>query len=179
MQPLRHRTDRAHDFGLLDVKVALHRASRHVAGQHDKRRPALRRLADPGQRIGQPRTGMHAHQCQLAGRLGIGIAHARCVAFVARGNQLDTGLDQRMRNLEIGGAEQAEAAACAVRGEVPGDDCRDCWRAITAGQIADRSSCRRACEDAMTTIQPVRMGGVIGLKLGHEFPAGFAFISLR
>ena len=54
MQPLRHRTDRAHDFGLLDVKVALHRASGHVAGQHDKRRPALRRLADPGQRIGQP-----------------------------------------------------------------------------------------------------------------------------
>ena len=77
-----------------------------------------------------PRTGMHAHQCQLAGRLGVGIAHARCVAFVARGNQLDTGLDQRMRNLEIGGAEQAEAAACAVRGEVPGDDCRDRWRAI-------------------------------------------------
>jgi hypothetical protein len=84
-----------------------------------------------------------------------------------------------MRNLEIGGAEQAEAAACAVRGEVPGDDRRDRWREITAGQIADRSSCRRACEDAMTTIQPVRMGGVIGLKLGHEFPAGFAFISLR
>ena len=113
MKPLRHRTDRAHDFGLLDVEVALHRASRHVAGQHDKRRPALRRLADPGQRIGQPRTGMHAHQCQLAGRLGVGVAHARCVAFVARGNQLDTGLDQRMRNLEIGGAEQAETAARA------------------------------------------------------------------
>src|SRR5580704_13248452 len=37
-----------------------------------------------------------------------------------------------MRNLEIGSAEQTEAAACAVRDEVPGDDCRDRWRAIHA-----------------------------------------------
>ena len=40
------------------------------------------------------------------------------VAFVARGNQLDAGLDQRVGNLEIRGAKEAEAAPRAVAGKV-------------------------------------------------------------
>ena len=121
MQPLRHRADGAHHLGLLDVKIVLHRAVRHVARQHHERRPAFRGLADAGERIGQPRAGMHADQRQFAGRLGIGVAHAGGVAFVARGNQLDAGFDQPMGDLEIGGAEEAEAAPRAVAGEVLGD----------------------------------------------------------
>jgi len=40
------------------------------------------------------------------------------VAFVARRNQLDAGFDQAVGDLEIGGAEKAEAAPRAIAGEV-------------------------------------------------------------
>ena len=111
MQPLRHRADGAHHLGLLDIKIVFHRAIRHIARQHDQRRPAFRRLADAGQRIGQPWAGMHADQRQFAGRLGIGVAHAGGIAFMARGNQLNAGFHQPMGNLEIRSAEETEAAS--------------------------------------------------------------------
>ena len=58
---------------------------------------------------------MHAHKRQLSGRLGIGVAHARGVAFMPRRNEFNARLNQSVRNLEIGGAEQSEAAARAER----------------------------------------------------------------
>ncbi len=60
-------------------------------------------------------------------RLGIGVGHAGGVALVARRDQLDAGFHQRVRDLEIGGAEQAEAAARAVGGEVVGKHGRNGW----------------------------------------------------
>jgi hypothetical protein len=41
---------------------------------------------------------------------------------VARANQLDAIFDQSMGNLEIGSAEQAEAAPRAIAGKVTSDD---------------------------------------------------------
>ena len=61
MQPLRHRADGAHHFALLDIKI-LHRAIGDIARQHQERRPAFRGFGDAGQRIGEPRAGMHADQ---------------------------------------------------------------------------------------------------------------------
>ena len=122
---LRDGPDRAHHLGLVDIEVRFHRAGRHVSGQHQQRRPALGRLADAGQRVGEPGPGMHADQRQLLGRLGVGVRHARGVAFVARGDELDAGLHQRVRDLEVGGAEQAEAPARAVVREVPGEHRRN------------------------------------------------------
>ena len=127
MQPLRNRADCAHHLGLLDIEIILHRAGRHVAGQHHERRPAFRRLADAGQRIGQSRAGMNADQCQLAGCLGIGVGHAGGVAFVARAIELDAILDQRVGHLEIGGAEKTKAAPRAIAGKVTPDDRSDRW----------------------------------------------------
>jgi hypothetical protein len=103
---------------LLHVEVVLHGAVRHVACKHEQRRAALGGLGDAGDGIGEAGTGMHAAQGQFAGRLGVGIGHAGGVAFVARRDQFDAGLDQRVRYPEIGGAEQAEAAARAVAGEI-------------------------------------------------------------
>ena len=127
MQPLRHRTNRAHHFALLDVKIILHRSIGDIARQHQERRPAFRGFGDARERIGQPRAGMHADQRELAARLGISVAHGGGVAFVASGNQLDAGFDQAMGDFEIGGAEEAEAAPCAIAGKVLGDHARDRW----------------------------------------------------
>ena len=117
--------DRARHLGLLDIEVRLDRAGRHVARQHQQRRAALGGLADAGQRVGEAGPGMHADKGQLLRRLGVGVAHARRVALVSRRDQLDTRLHQRVRDLEVGRAEQAEAAARAVGGEVPGEHGRD------------------------------------------------------
>ena len=121
VQPFRHGADRANHVGLLDVEIILHRTARHVAGEHHERGPALCRFTDPGQRIGQSRSGMDADQREFAARLGIGVRHARRITLVARGNKLDTGLRQSVRDLEIGGAEKRKAAPGAVAGQVGGD----------------------------------------------------------
>src|SRR5262249_21221800 len=68
---------------------------------------------------------MNAGQGEFAASLGIGVGHARRVTLVARGNQFDAGLRQGMGNLEIGSAEECEAAPCAVAGEVAGDHVGD------------------------------------------------------
>ena len=68
---------------------------------------------------------MHADERQLTGRLGIGIGHARGIAFMPRGNEFDSRLDESVRNLEIGGAEQSETAARAERRKILCQDFRD------------------------------------------------------
>ena len=125
MDAFRDGPDRAHHLGLVDIKIRLDGAGGHVPGQHQQRRPALRRLADAGQRIGEPRPRMHADQGELLGGFGIGVRHARRVAFVARRDELDAGFHEGVRNLEVGRAEQAEAAARAVVGEVLGEHRRN------------------------------------------------------
>ena len=119
---LRHSPDRARHLGLLEVEVRLHRAHRHVAGQHQQRRAALGGLGDAGERIGEPRPRMHAAEGELLRRLGVGVGHAGGVALVPRRDQLHAVLNQGVRDLEVGGAEQAEAAARAVRCQVAGED---------------------------------------------------------
>ncbi len=56
---------------------------------------------------------METHERQLTRRLRIGVGHACGIAFVPGGNELDTGLHQTMRDLEIGSAKQTEAPAGA------------------------------------------------------------------
>jgi hypothetical protein len=65
---------------------------------------------------------MHAAQGELARRFGVGIGHARGIALVARGDQLDPRFHERARNLEVGSAEQAKAPARAVTGKILCDD---------------------------------------------------------
>src|SRR4029079_10420653 len=91
------------------------------------RRPALCRLADSGERVGEPGPRVHADQRQLLGRLGVGVRHARGVAFMTRRNELDAGLDESMRYLDVGGAEEAEAPPRAVVRKVPGEHRRNRW----------------------------------------------------
>ena len=125
MQPFRHGADRAHHVGLLDIEIILNRAVRHVTCEHQKRRPAFRRFGDPGQRIGQSGSRMDADQREFAARLGIGVRHARRIAFVTCGYELNAGLHQSVRNLEIGGAEERKAAPRAVAGQVASDHIGD------------------------------------------------------
>ena len=87
---------------------------------------AVRGFADPGDGIGQAGPGMHAHERQLSGRLGIGVGHAGRIAFVTGGYEFDAGLHQRVRNLEIGRAKQAEAGARTERCEIFCQNCRNC-----------------------------------------------------
>jgi hypothetical protein len=125
MQPLRHGADRAHHVGLFDVKIILHRAVRHVAGEHHKRRPAFRRFGNPSQRVGKSRSRMDTDQGEFAARFGIGVGHARGITLVTCGDKFDAGLHQGMGNLEIGGAEQRKAAPRAVAGQIAGDHIGD------------------------------------------------------
>jgi len=67
-----------------------------------------------------------ADKGELSGRFGIGIRHAGGIAFVTRRNEFNAGLDQRMRNLEIGRAEQAKTTASAEPCEVLCQDHGDC-----------------------------------------------------
>ena len=69
---------------------------------------------------------MHAHEGQLSGRLGISVGHAGRIAFVTGRNEFDAGLHQPVRNLEIGRAQQPEAAARTERREILGQNCRNC-----------------------------------------------------
>ena len=69
---------------------------------------------------------MHAHERELARGLRVSISHGRSAAFMAGGDQLDAGFDERVGNLEICRAEEAEAAARAVTREILRDDCGDC-----------------------------------------------------
>ena len=68
---------------------------------------------------------MHADKRQLSGRLGIGIGHAGSIAFVPRRNEVDARLDESVRDLEIGGAEQTKTSARAECRKVLCQDCRD------------------------------------------------------
>src|SRR5215469_5354736 len=43
------------------------------------------------------------------------------LAFMSNPKQLDAGADERVRHLEVGGAQQAEALACPVCSEIPCD----------------------------------------------------------
>jgi hypothetical protein len=124
---LRDGPDGTDHLGLLDVEVRLHCTRRHVSRQHQQRCPALRGLADAGQCIGEARPRMHADQGQLASRFGVGVAHASRVAFVSRGDELDPGLHQCVRDLEIGGPEQAKAAARSINDQVVGEDGSNSW----------------------------------------------------
>src|SRR5262249_54496746 len=138
MNALWNRADGAHEVGLLDVEIRSHIARGYVAGQHQERCAALGGLADSGNRIGQPRPRMHAAQRELARRFGIGVSHAGGIALVARGDQLNAGFHERMRNLEIGGAEQAEATACAVTGKVLRDNRSHGW--VTSHSVSYRAA---------------------------------------
>src|SRR5215467_1048921 len=100
-----------YEFGLLHVKIRFDMARRHVSRENKKWCATFRGFADPGDRVGETGSGMHADKRQLAGRLCIGVGHACSVAFMARGNEFDARFDQRMRNPEIGRAEQAKTAA--------------------------------------------------------------------
>ena len=118
--------NRAHKVSLLDIEIRFDVAGRHVSCQDQKRRPAFRGFADPGDGIGQAGPGMHAHERQLSGRLGISVGHAGGIAFVPGGNEFDAGFHQRVRNLEIGRAEQPEATARTERREILRQNCRNC-----------------------------------------------------
>ena len=123
---LGYGADRTRELRLLEVEVRLHGARRHVASEYDERCPALRGLRDAGDCVREPGAGMHAHERELARGLRVSISHGRSAAFMAGGDQLDAGFDERVGNLEIRGAEQAEAAARAVTREILRDDRGDC-----------------------------------------------------
>ena len=114
---------------------------------------------------------MDADQRQFAGRLRIGVAHARCVAFVPRGDEFDAGFDQRMGDLEIGGAKKTEAAARAVSGEVAGDHLSDCWSARHAVVLppfsAQKASQYKAILHATLSAERARHGmAPAGIRFG-------------
>ena len=125
-------TNRAHKLGLLHIKIRFDIAGRHVSSKDQKRCAAFCGFSDPGDRIGETGSGVHTDKRQLPGRLGIGIRHAGGVALVTRGNEFNAGFDQSVRNLEIGGAKQAETATCPKRREILRQDCGDC-RIIAQG----------------------------------------------
>jgi hypothetical protein len=68
---------------------------------------------------------VHADERQLTGRLRIGIGHTRGISFMPSGNEFDSGRDESVRNLEIGGPEQSETAARAERRKILCQDFRD------------------------------------------------------
>ena len=108
--------------------------------------------AMPVSALVRPGPGMHADQRQLLRRLGVGVRHAGRVALVPRRNDLDARLGQRMRDLEVGRAEQREAAARAVGGEVPRQHCRN----RRSPAMPCPSPIRPACSAAMLPRPEIR-----------------------
>ena len=117
VQPVGLRPDRGGERRHVDPEVGPHRRAGHVRRQHQQRRPALGRLGDAGERVGQARPLMDRHQADPAGRPRPAVGHAGGAAFVAGGDEPGAPGDQGVGHVEVAAAHHAEHRVGAEAGE--------------------------------------------------------------
>ena len=105
-EPRRDRADRGSQRGVVEVEVRS-RAGRR-GGQDQQRSPALGRLGDAGQRVGQARALVHRQYAELAGHARVGVGHHGGTALVPRGDEAGAARGQRVRDVEVAAADHAE-----------------------------------------------------------------------
>ncbi len=96
----------------------------NVAGNHDHRDRVERGIGDAGRGIGQPRAEMGEDDAGLARGAGVAVGGVRRNLFVARRDELDSALAQRVEEADDGVAAQPEDHLDAERLEVFGEQVR-------------------------------------------------------
>ena len=122
VHPLRHRADRAHRGVLVDAEVGPHRRSRGVRGQRQQRRAALRRLGDPGERVGEAAALMQGEHRHRSGRAGVRVGHHRRPGLVARRDERHPAAAERVGHVEVAAAHHPERVPDAEPGQHLADD---------------------------------------------------------
>ena len=116
---LGHRAERGGEHRLVDGEVRADRGARRLPCEHEQRRPALRRLGQSGQRIGEARALVDAADADTAAHARVAVGHrdrAALVAGVVEGRARGV---QRLRGDEVPAAQDAERVAHSERGERP------------------------------------------------------------
>ncbi len=128
--------DRAHGLDqvvLIDPEVAGQCRRRRLAGQDQHRRPALRRLGQPGHRVGQAGTLMHAAHREAPGDAREPVRHGYCPALVAGVVKAGATLCERIRDDKVAAAENAEGVSDTQAGDRGADGVGygGGWRALS------------------------------------------------
>ena len=107
--PVRDHADRGGEPGLVDVEVGGRLGG--LGGEHEQRGAGLGRLGEAGQRVGQARALVHAEHADLAGDPGVGVGHHGGAALVAGGDEPRAVPGQRVGDVEVAAADDAEHRA--------------------------------------------------------------------
>ena len=132
VQPLGHRADGRGQRGLVDAEVRAHRGAGGLGGQHQQRRAALGGLGDAGQRVGQAGPLVHRQHADAAGGTGEGVGHRRRAALVPGRDEPRAAGDERVGDVEVAAADDAEHRADAEPGERGADRLGDDQRSTRA-----------------------------------------------
>ena len=115
-------TDRMGHGGLVDCEVR--GRSSCLGGQDDQRGPAFGRLGDPGHRIRQAATLVQRERYDLSAHPRIRVGHRRGTTLVPRCDIARATGDERVGDIEIPAAHDAERLPNAETGKGPADRLR-------------------------------------------------------
>ena len=133
VHPLRDRPDGADERVLLDAEVGADRRRGRVGGDEDDGRPALRRLGEPRDRVGQPGALVDAARGDPAADARVAVGHADRAALVPRGVEGRAGVAEVVREGEVPAPHDAEHDLDPLAGERPADCLRHQHRRIVWG----------------------------------------------
>ena len=142
VEPFRHRAHRRGQRGHVDAEVGPDRRGGHVRGEHHQRRPALGRLGDAGDRVGQPGTLVHAEQAGPSRGPGPPVGHAGRAALMPGGDVPGSLADQGVGEVEVAAADHAEHGVRAQPGQRRGDSIGDPHQ-IKRARLGARRAARR------------------------------------
>ena len=108
VHPLRDGADRLDQARLVDPEVRPQRRGGRVGGEHQQRRAALGRLGQPGDRVREPGSLVHAAGGDPPAHAPVAVGHADRAALVARAVEPRAAVAQRVRERQVAAAEQPE-----------------------------------------------------------------------
>ena len=117
VQALGDRPHRLDEPVLVDAEVRGQRGRRGLAGQDEERRAALGRLGQPGHRVGQPRTLVHADHAHASRHPRVAVGGGDRPGFQTRVVQGGAAGDERLGDDHVARAQQPEDVAHALRGQ--------------------------------------------------------------
>ena len=119
------RPDRLDEVVLVDPEVARERRGRRLTGDHEQRRPALRRLGEAGHRVREPGALVNSADTHSPCGPGVSVGHADGAALVAGVVEVGAAPAERVRDDEVAAAEHAERVLHPLRGDRQADDIGD------------------------------------------------------
>ena len=143
VHPVRDRADGRDQRVLVDAEVRADGGRAGLGGEHEQRGAALRGLGDAGHGVGQPAALVHRQHRGAAGRPRPRVGHRRGAALVPGRDERDTGGTQRVRDVEVAAAHDAERVPDAEPGQCRADELRD-------GHLSTSASTRAGLPDPET-----------------------------